>query len=358
MRSWVSGMNWIKPGLRSLALAAGGAALTVPRQAIAQSLQAAGDLQLWIAGLTGAFVVVLYWAALRWLRRIASSRETAKEATREPARVSFSDDELERYARHIVLREIGGAGQQKLRNSKVLVVGAGGLGSPAILYLAAAGIGTIAVVDDDSVSISNLQRQIIHDSDSLGTSKVESARDAVSRLNPHVQVIPISQRLTAESAELLNGYDVVLDGSDNLATRRLVNRQCVENGTPLIFGAISQWEGQISVFGLEDAPCYNCVFPNDPAEGAAPSCAEGGVVGALPGVVGAMMASEAIKLISGAGHPLASRMHIHDALWGESRTIAVRRNPACAVCGSERGAGIRTSQAGPDPADDGRLQRS
>jgi len=248
---------------------------------------------------------------------------------------TFSETELERYARHIVLREIGGPGQKRLRDAKVLVIGAGGLGAPVLQYLAGAGVGTIGVIDDDTVSNSNLQRQVIHRDTDIGMPKVFSAQAAMRAQNPYVEVRPYNRRLTAEIAhDLIADYDLVLDGCDNFETRHLANATCVATGVPLISGALSQWEGQISVFDTSrGAPCYACVFPTVPAAGLAPSCAEAGVLGPLPGVVGSMMAVEAVKLITGAGTPLAGQMLIYDALEGETRRIVVARRPDCAVCG-------------------------
>lgn len=246
----------------------------------------------------------------------------------------MSPEEIERYARHLMLREIGGPGQTRLNRARVLVVGAGGLGAPALLYLTAAGVGTIGVVDDDRVSASNLQRQVIFRTDSIGQPKVTAARHALTALNPFVSVLPVDARLTEANAGMVADWDLVLDGSDNFATRHLVNRACVAAGVPLISGAIAQWEGQLSLFDpARGAPCLACVFPVIPAAGLAPSCAEAGVMGALPGIIGAMMAAEAIKEITGAGATLRGRLLIHDALWGESRQITVRRDPACPVCG-------------------------
>lgn len=248
--------------------------------------------------------------------------------------MSFSPEELERYARHIILREVGGPGQQKLRAARVAVVGAGGLGSPGLMYLAAAGVGLIRVIDDDLVSLSNLQRQVLHTTERLGTLKTESARAGLQAINPHVEVDSRAERLTqANAGALLGGVDLILDGSDSFATRTLVNAAAVALKIPLISGAIGQWEGQLSVFDpANDAPCYACIFPNPPAPGQAPSCAEAGVMGALPGVIGAMMAAEALKLITGAGQPLRGEMLIYDALWGENRKIRIARRPDCAVC--------------------------
>ena len=250
--------------------------------------------------------------------------------------MAFSDDELERYARHIVLREVGGPGQARLKAASVLVVGAGGLGAPALMYLAAAGIGRISVIDDDSVSLSNLQRQIVHGTNDVGRPKVESATDALAEINPNVEVIGHQDRLTSATApKLFEGHDLILDGSDNFETRYLVNAAAVAQGVPLISGAITQWEGQVSLYHPKGgAPCYACVFPDAPAPGLAPSCAEAGVMGALAGVIGSMMATEAIKHLTGAGQPLKGALLIHDALWGESRTMKIRRREDCLVCGS------------------------
>jgi molybdopterin/thiamine biosynthesis adenylyltransferase len=249
--------------------------------------------------------------------------------------MTFSVAELERYARHIMLREVGGPGQARLRAASVLVVGAGGLGAPALLYLAAAGVGRIAIVDDDTVALSNLQRQVIHDTGAVGLPKVASAAASLARVNPHVAVMPHAERLTADNAAaLVRGHDLVLDGSDSLDTRHLVNATCVALGAPLVSGALSQWEGQVAVFAPHlGGPCYACVFPERPAAGLAPTCAEAGIMGALAGTVGTMMAGEAIKLLTGAGTPLVGRMLIWDALHAEARVLGVRRDPGCRVCG-------------------------
>jgi molybdopterin/thiamine biosynthesis adenylyltransferase len=235
--------------------------------------------------------------------------------------------------RHIVLREIGGAGQSRLKSARVLVIGAGGLGAPALLYLAAAGVGTIGIIDDDSVEGSNLQRQIIHTDARIGMPKVQSAQMAMQALNPFVTVLPYHRRLDDTTAALIAEYDLILDGPDNFDTRYLVNAACVAAGKPLISGAISQWEGQISLYA-PNGPCYACVFPNRPAAGLAPSCAEAGVMAALPGVIGSMMASEAIKYLTGAGQGLQGRLLIYDALYSETRVINVERDPACPCCHS------------------------
>jgi molybdopterin/thiamine biosynthesis adenylyltransferase len=248
--------------------------------------------------------------------------------------MAFSDEELERYARHIVLREIGGTGQRKLQSARVLCVGAGGLGSPALLYLAAAGVGALGIADDDVVSLSNLQRQVLHATDRIGARKIDSAGAALAGLNPHVAVEPHCLRIDVDNAaELVNLYDIVLDGSDNFETRYLLNAVCAAQGKPLVAAAIGQWEGQLSVYNHADGPCFACVFPERPAAGLAPSCAEAGVIGALAGVMGALQAAEAVKLIVGAGDPLAGRLLLYDALWAEFRVISAPRRADCAVCG-------------------------
>ncbi len=248
--------------------------------------------------------------------------------------MSFSEEEIERYARHIVLHEIGGAGQQRLRAARVLVVGAGGLGSPAILYLAAAGVGTLGVIDDDAVSLSNLQRQVIHTTDEIGEPKVASAARAVGQLNPNVTVRRHQTRLGEANARVIfEDYDLVIDGSDNFATRYLVNRVAADCGVPLVSAALGRWEGQLSVFHpAAGGPCYECVFPERPAEGLVPACAEAGVLGALAGVLGAMQAAEAVKWIAGAGETLIGRLLVYDALGAEMRTIRLARREGCPVC--------------------------
>jgi len=251
--------------------------------------------------------------------------------------MAFSDEELERYARHIVLHEIGGPGQQRLKAARVLVIGAGGLGSPAILYLAAAGVGTIGVVDDDAVSLSNLQRQVLHGTGDVGVPKVQSADSAVARINPNVTLEPHAERLDETNAlALIGAYDLVLDGSDNFDTRYLVNRAAARMQKPLVFAAIGRWEGQISVFrAWAGGPCYACVFPESPAPGLVPACAEAGVLGAMAGVIGAMQAVEAVKLITGAGAPLDGKLMLYDALQAETRIIRVKKRAGCPVCGGE-----------------------
>lgn len=253
--------------------------------------------------------------------------------------MSPSPDELTRYARHIVLREIGGPGQARLRAARVLLVGVGGLGCPAALYLAAAGIGTLGLVDDDVVGLSNLQRQILFGTADLGAPKVARAAAALDRLNPGVAVAAYPMRLDAGNADrLVRAHDLVLDGSDNFATRYLVNAACVRAGKPLLAGALGQWEGQLGLFDpARGGPCYQCLFPEPPADGLAPDCAAAGIVGALPGVIGALMALEAIKLIAGAGTGLRGQILIFDGLHGETRRIHTHPRAGCPVChGAEK----------------------
>ena len=247
---------------------------------------------------------------------------------------TFRDAELERYARHIVLRELGGPGQKKLKNAKVLVIGAGGLGSPVLMYLAAAGVGTIGVIDDDIVDHSNLQRQVIHRDETIDTPKVHSAAAVMRALNPYIEVRPYQRRLTADLAkQLFADYDVIMDGTDNFETRYLGNAAAVALGKPYISGALAQWEGQLSVFDpARGGPCYQCIFPEAPAAGLAPSCSEAGVVAPLPGIIGTMMALEAVKLITGAGHILRGEMLIYDGLYGETRKIKLATRADCPIC--------------------------
>ncbi|MBL4806915.1 MAG: HesA/MoeB/ThiF family protein [Rhodobacteraceae bacterium] len=246
----------------------------------------------------------------------------------------MTPEQVERYARHIVLREIGGPGQNKLLGAKVLCIGAGGLGSPALMYLAAAGVGTLGIVDDDVVSLSNLQRQVLHDTDKVGDLKTDSATAAINRINPEITVVSHTERLTeSNAADIISRYDLVLDGSDNFETRYLVNATCVALKIPLISAAMSQWEGQISLYDpANGGPCYACVFPERPAAGLAPSCAEAGVMGALAGVMGSMMAGETIKHITGAGETLCGQLLIYDALYGEMRKIKTSANTSCKTC--------------------------
>ncbi|WP_294611988.1 HesA/MoeB/ThiF family protein [uncultured Roseovarius sp.] len=295
---------------------------------------------LWLM-LGGAVAIgFVYRAGLGRLRARARAKEQADATGRNGdtgRKPLFSEAELDRYARHIVLREIGGPGQKALKEARVLVIGAGGLGSPVLLYLAAAGVGVIGVIDDDEVDNSNLQRQVIHRDEDIGLPKVQSAAAAMHAQNPHVTVRPYQRRLTPEIAqELFADYDLILDGTDNFATRYLSNRIAAELSIPLISGALSQWEGQLSVFDpARGAPCYQCIFPEAPAPGLAPSCSEAGVLGPLPGVVGAMMAGEAIKIITGAGQALRGEMLIYDALYGESRKIGLSPRETCPICGTK-----------------------
>lgn len=282
----------------------------------------------WIA--VGALALCC-WVYAKWLKRLR--RHVRTENKTKP--VKSSSVELERNARHIVLREIGGPGQKRLKEARVLVIGAGGLGAPALQYLGAAGVGTLGVIDHDEVDNSNLQRQVIHTDDRIGMPKVFSAEAALKAQNPFITIRPYHRRLTADIArELFADYDLILDGTDDPATRYLVNETAVALKRPLISAAISQWEGQISVFDpSRGAPCYACVFPVAAASGLAPSCAEGGVLGPLPGVVGSVMAVEAVKLIAGTGELLLGRLLIYDALYAETRVITVKPRPDCPVCG-------------------------
>lgn len=291
-----------------------------------------GTPALW---LMVAGVVALAWGYARLVGGLRRRGNPGEAAAPEPRKGGLSETELERYARHIVLREIGGPGQKRLKAARVLVLGAGGLGAPALQYLAAAGVGTIGVIDDDDVELANLQRQVIHTEDWLGKPKVFSAEAAIRALNPHVFVRPYNRRFEAGiAADLVAEYDLVLDGTDNFDTRYLANRVCAAAGKPLISGALSQWEGQLSVFDpARGTPCYQCIFPEAPAPGLAPSCAEAGVMGPLPGVVGAMMAGEAVKLICEAGAPLRGEMLIYDALWSETRKLTLKRRADCPICG-------------------------
>ncbi len=247
----------------------------------------------------------------------------------------LSRDELLRYSRHIALSDVGLEGQQRLKSASVLLIGAGGLGSPAALYLAAAGVGTLGLVDFDVVDASNLHRQILHGTSDVGRPKLESARDRIEDVNPNVDVRTYETRLTSENAlEILADYDVVVDGTDNFATRYLTNDACVLLGKPNVYGSIFRFEGQASVFATPDGPCYRCLFPTPPPPGSVPSCAEGGVLGVLPGIVGTIQATEAIKLILGAGEPLIGRLLLIDALSMRFHTVRVQRDPTCPACGT------------------------
>jgi adenylyltransferase/sulfurtransferase len=248
--------------------------------------------------------------------------------------LDLDEADIQRYARHILLAEVGGIGQAKLKAARVLVVGAGGLGCPLVLYLAAAGVGTIGIVDDDRVELSNLQRQVAHTTARIGAPKAASAAAAARALNPGVTVVPHAVRLTADNAAaLIDGYDIVCDGSDNFATRYLLADACVLARRTLVSAAVLRFEGQLSVFRPQGAPCYRCVFPQMPPEGMVPSCAEAGVLGAVTGVMGTMQATEALKEIMGIGDSLAGRLLIWDALGARVRSIRLRADPACALCG-------------------------
>ncbi len=247
---------------------------------------------------------------------------------------TLSHPELLRYSRHLILPEVGPTGQRKLKAARVLLIGAGGLGSPASLYLAAAGVGTIGMVDFDAVDETNLQRQIVHGTSTVGTPKLRSAQARLKDLNPHLEFVPFETRLTSENAfEILRDFDVIVDGTDNFPTRYLVNDACVMLGKPYVYGSIFRFEGQVSIFGAEGAPCYRCLFREPPPPGLVPSCAEGGVLGVLPGIIGSLQALEAIKLILGKGETLIGRLVLFDALTLKFRELQLRKDPECSVCG-------------------------
>ncbi len=244
--------------------------------------------------------------------------------------MSFSDDEIERYARHLVLAEVGGPGQQALKRARVAIIGLGGVGGPAALYLAAAGIGTLVLVDDDAVALSNLQRQVQFSLGDLGAPKVEAAKAGLAALNPHVRVTAVQERLAqTNAADLIEGCDVVIDGTDDFDTRFTVNSACVAACIPLVSGALGRWSGQVGVFA--GRPCYRCLVPEVPPE--AETCARVGVIGALAGVVASMAALEAIKIVTGAGQALTGRLMLYDGLAGTSGTVSVAPDPTCPVCG-------------------------
>lgn len=248
--------------------------------------------------------------------------------------VGLTQDELVRYSRHLTLEEFGVEGQERLKAARVLCVGAGGLGSPAALYLAAAGVGTIGLVDFDVVDVTNLQRQVLYTTADVGRSKLEAASGRLRAMNPHVQVDAHAVTLNARNAlDLVAAYDVVLDGTDNFTARYLVNDACVLTGRPNAYGSIFRFEGQASVFAAKDGPCYRCLHPAPPPPGLVPSCAEAGVLGVLPGIIGTIQATEAIKLITGIGEPLVGRFLVYDALRMRFRELTLRRDPQCAVCG-------------------------
>ncbi|HEX9346979.1 MAG TPA: molybdopterin-synthase adenylyltransferase MoeB [Gemmatimonadales bacterium] len=270
---------------------------------------------------------------------------------------TLAQAELVRYSRHLILPDVGVPGQEKLKAARVLLIGAGGLGSPAALYLAAAGVGTLGIVDFDNVDVTNLQRQILHGTKDVGRPKLQSARERIADVNPHVRLETYETALTSKNAlDIFSGYDIVVDGTDNFATRYLVNDACVLQGKPNVYGSIFRFEGQASVFALPDGPCYRCLFPEPPPPGLVPSCAEGGVLGVLPGLVGTIQATEAIKLIVGVGEPLAGRLLLIDTLGMQFRTVNVRKDPTCPACGTheiqalidyEQFCGVRTAEAEP-----------
>ncbi len=247
----------------------------------------------------------------------------------------LDNDEVLRYSRHLIIPEVGLEGQRRLKASRVLLVGAGGLGSPLGLYLAAAGVGHLGLVDFDLVDLTNLHRQVIHGTKDLGRPKLDSARDRIADVNPHVHVETYDTRLTSQNAlEILRGYDIVIDGTDNFPTRYLVNDACVLSGIPNVYGSIFRFEGQVSVFATETGPCYRCLFREPPPPGLVPSCAEGGVLGVLPGLVGMLQATEALKLLLGIGQPLVGRLLLVDALRAQFRTLKLQRDPDCPACGT------------------------
>jgi adenylyltransferase/sulfurtransferase len=246
----------------------------------------------------------------------------------------LSNEEIARYSRHLIMPEVALEGQKKLKQARVLTIGAGGLGSPLALYLAAAGVGTLGIVDFDVVDESNLQRQIIHGTSDLGRPKMESARDRIQDINPNVHVEAYEEALTSENAlEIFKDFDVVVDGTDNFPTRYLVNDACVLLGKPNVYGSIFRFEGQASVFYAEEGPCYRCLYPEPPPPGLVPSCAEGGVLGILPGAIGTIQATETVKLILGIGEPLIGRLLLYDALSMRFREMKLRKDPSCPICG-------------------------
>jgi adenylyltransferase/sulfurtransferase len=248
--------------------------------------------------------------------------------------VNLSNEEVERYSRHLIMPEVGMEGQRKLKAASVLLIGAGGLGSPLAMYLAAAGVGRIGLVDYDVVDHTNLQRQVIHGTKDVGRPKLDSAKERILDINPNVQVDTYAVPLTSDNAlEILEPYDVIIDGTDNFPTRYLTNDACVILGKPNVYGSIFRFEGQVSVFDASEGPCYRCLFPEPPPPGLVPSCAEGGVLGILPGTIGALQATEAIKLILGIGKPLYGRLLLYDALNMEFNEVKLRKNPECPVCG-------------------------
>ena len=263
------------------------------------------------------------------------SVQVGKPPAAAAAGVKLSNEEILRYSRHLIMPEVAMEGQLKLKQARVLCIGAGGLGSPLALYLAAAGVGTLGVVDFDVVDFTNLQRQVIHGTSDVGRSKLDSARDRLRELNPSVEVVPYETRLSSENAlDIFKDFDIIADGTDNFPTRYLVNDACVLLGKPNVYASIFRFEGQASVFGLKDGPCYRCLYPEPPPPGLVPSCAEGGVLGILPGLLGVIQATEAVKLILGTGRPLMGRLLLVDALAMRFRELKLRKNPDCPVCGA------------------------
>ena len=253
----------------------------------------------------------------------------------ESPAAKLSKDEVLRYSRHLIMPEVGMDGQLKLKQARVLCIGAGGLGSPLALYLAAAGVGKLGIVDFDTVDFTNLQRQIIHDTNDVGRPKLTSARETIADINPNVEVVGFETRLSSENAlDIFKDFDIVADGTDNFPTRYLVNDACVLLGKPNVYGSIFRFEGQASVFYAKEGPCYRCLYPEPPPPGLVPSCAEGGVLGVLPGIVGCIQAIETIKLILGRGHSLIGRLLLFDALNMKFRELKLRKNPECPVCGT------------------------
>jgi molybdopterin/thiamine biosynthesis adenylyltransferase/rhodanese-related sulfurtransferase len=247
----------------------------------------------------------------------------------------LSPEEILRYSRHLIIPEVGVEGQRRLKDARILMVGAGGLGSPIALYLAAAGVGRLGIVEFDVVDVTNLQRQVLHGTKDVGRPKLDSARDRIRDVNPHVEVVPHEARLTSENAlEIIREYDLVVDGTDNFATRYLVNDACVLLRKPNVYGSIFRFEGQATVFCTDDGPCYRCLYPEPPPPGLVPSCAEGGVLGILPGLVGLVQATEAVKLVARLGEPLVGRLLLVDALTMQFRTMKLRRDPRCPACGT------------------------
>jgi len=262
--------------------------------------------------------------------KISSVPEAANSAA------TLSKEEIMRYSRHLIMPEVGMDGQLKLKQAKVLCIGTGGLGAPLGLYLAAAGVGRIGLVDFDSVDLTNLQRQILFGTDDIGRPKIEAATDRLRNLNPDIQIDRFETRLTSENAlDILKNYDIVVDGTDNFPTRYLVNDACVILGKPNVYGSIFRFEGQITIFGAPGGPCYRCLYPEPPPPGLVPSCAEGGVLGVLPGIVGAIQAAETLKLIIGKGEPLIGRLLLFDALAMRFRELKLRKNPECPACGGD-----------------------